>query len=192
MKKGNKTAIITSVVVVICMLVVGGALWFANRKDPVNEGIDEEPVNTETLMTSVEQADLDTPEVTDELEVTPSPEVNMPVIEISTMVIAEELVQPMQEVPEKPETPETLEALQDLPELKEGTDLTDPDRVPEYKEEPEPTIAPSDTVVTKPSTSESHPGQIYVEGFGWVDYSGSNQGEGAEDMYLNGNKIGDM
>lgn len=35
-------------------------------------------------------------------------------------------------------------------------------------------------------------GQTYLPGFGWVENSGENQGEIAEDMYENGNKIGEM
>lgn len=35
-------------------------------------------------------------------------------------------------------------------------------------------------------------GQTYLPGFGWIDNSGENQGKVAEDMYENGNKIGEM
>lgn len=35
-------------------------------------------------------------------------------------------------------------------------------------------------------------GQVWVPGFGWVDDSGDNVGTKADDMYENGNKIGDM
>ena len=35
-------------------------------------------------------------------------------------------------------------------------------------------------------------GKIYVEGFGWIDDVGEGQGTTADDMYENGNKIGEM
>lgn len=52
--------------------------------------------------------------------------------------------------------------------------------------------------VSKTSPSElksgdkNEKGQVWVPGFGWVDDSGDNIGSKAEDMYENGNKIGDM
>ena len=56
------------------------------------------------------------------------------------------------------------------------------------------------TVTPESSTSSSTPksgdkndkGQVWVPGFGWVDNSGDNVGTTAEDMYENGNKIGDI
>jgi len=35
-------------------------------------------------------------------------------------------------------------------------------------------------------------GKTYLPGFGWIENSGENQGTVAEDMYENGNKIGNM
>lgn len=35
-------------------------------------------------------------------------------------------------------------------------------------------------------------GQTYLPGFGWIENSGENQGSKAEDMYENGNKVGNM
>lgn len=49
---------------------------------------------------------------------------------------------------------------------------------------------------SEPSTPKSgdknSKGQVWVPGFGWVDNSGENVGTKADDMYENGNKIGNM
>lgn len=53
---------------------------------------------------------------------------------------------------------------------------------------PESTPAP-DT----PKAGDKKDGKIYVPGFGWIeDNGGGGSGTTAEDMYENGNKIGDM
>lgn len=44
----------------------------------------------------------------------------------------------------------------------------------------------------KPQGGETQNGKIYVEGFGWIDDVGEGQGTTADDMYENGNKIGEM
>jgi len=44
----------------------------------------------------------------------------------------------------------------------------------------------------EPQGGETQNGKIYVEGFGWIDDIGEGQGTTADDMYENGNKIGEM
>lgn len=44
----------------------------------------------------------------------------------------------------------------------------------------------------KPQGGEQKDGKIYVPGFGWIDDVGDGQGSTVDDMYENGNKIGDM
>lgn len=96
--------------------------------------------------------------------------------------------QQLQEVPEIPEVPT------EAPELAPDTDLTNPDEVPEYvPTEVEP--VPDTTPVVEPqipADDGSHQGQIYVQGFGWIDYSGPSYSIPAPDCYTNGNQIGDM
>ncbi len=180
MKKENRVAVVTSAVVMVGMLVVGGVLWYFRQAEPADEESVEETIRMETMVVSVEQVDPVIPEGTQ------VPEVSVPVIEVCTIEIAKDPVQPIQEVPEKGEAP------QDPPELKEDTDLTDPDKVPEYKEDPEPTAKPSETVVTKPPADDGHPGQIYVEGFGWIQDIGPGNVIQDTEIYMNGNHIGDM
>jgi len=96
--------------------------------------------------------------------------------------------QQLQEEPEIPVAPT------EAPELMPDTDLTNPDVVPEYvPAEPEP--VPEVTPVVEPTVpvdDGSHQGQIYVQGFGWMDEGGPSQTIPAPDLYPNGNIIGDM
>ena len=60
---------------------------------------------------------------------------------------------------------------------------------PTYK--PEQTeVKPQPTEPAGGSTNEA--GQIYIPGFGYVDYEGNNVGIKDDSMYENGNKIGIM
>ena len=96
--------------------------------------------------------------------------------------------QQLQEVPEIPVAPT------EAPELAPDTDLTNPDEVPEYvPTEVEP--VPGTTPIAEPQVpvdDGSHQGQIYVQGFGWIDYEGPSQAIPAPDLYPNGNIVGDM
>lgn len=44
----------------------------------------------------------------------------------------------------------------------------------------------------EPQGGSQKDGKIYVPGFGWIDDVGDGQGSTVDDMYENGNKIGDM
>ncbi|MGN0424683.1 MAG: DUF6550 family protein [Acetatifactor sp.] len=141
--------------------------------------------------TEVMESEVEEPEVEEiEPEVTETGEVAAEPIEIEiTPVIREDVVQSIQEDPEVPELPT------EPPALKENEDITNPDKKPEYDEETKPDekpTPPTEKVETKPKDDGDHPGQVYVIGFGWVDYLGPNETIYAHDMYMNGNKIGDM
>lgn len=84
--------------------------------------------------------------------------------------------QKLQTDPVKPEAPAK-------PELPEDADTTNSSKPPEYK--------PEDT--EKKSASESKPQNGGgLPGFDNVPDGGANQGEYLDDMYENGNKIGEM
>ena len=53
-----------------------------------------------------------------------------------------------------------------------------------------PTVTPTETEPAAGSTNSS--GQVYVPGFGYVENSGENTGIQDNEMYENGNKIGEM
>lgn len=44
----------------------------------------------------------------------------------------------------------------------------------------------------EPKGGDKKDGKIYVPGFGWIDDIGEGEGTKAEDMYENGNKVGNM
>lgn len=81
------------------------------------------------------------------------------------------------------------------------TEVTKPSEPPQDVKT-NPSQKPDGEKVTKPenSTAPSTPkagdkndkGQMWFPGFGWVDDGGANEGTKADDMYENGNKIGDM
>jgi hypothetical protein len=95
--------------------------------------------------------------------------------------------------PEPPENPKAADGTDRTPSSDEDHDFTpeSPDAPPAYKPEDtekKPTPSPE----SKPQGGEVKDGKIYVPGFGWIDDVGEGQGSTADDMYENGNKIGDM
>lgn len=89
--------------------------------------------------------------------------------------------QKLQSDPVKPEAPEK-------PEVPKDADTTKPSKPPEYK--PEDTEKKPATE-SKTQGGETKNGKVYLPGFGWVTETGGS-GSTAEDMYENGNKIGEM
>lgn len=94
------------------------------------------------------------------------------------------------EAPDKPESPAgtTLpddHGAQDVPEAERKTE---DEPVPTYSEQP--TSKPTESEPAAGSTNAA--GQVYVSGFGYVDYEGENVGIQDESIYENGNKIGIM
>ena len=156
----------------------------------------EEPFMSSEPVLLVEQpevvaSEMEEPEVEEiEPEVTETREIMAESIEIEiTPMSQEDVVQSIQEDPVVPEPPT------EPPTLKENEDITNPDKKPEYDEETKPDekpTPPTEKVETKPKDDGDHPGQVYVIGFGWVESSGPNVSIIAEDMYMNGNKIGEM
>ncbi|MBR3510346.1 MAG: hypothetical protein IKO03_16430 [Lachnospiraceae bacterium] len=165
-----------------CIAFAGVFLW-GTRKP--TEDVPEIPVETQTEAEPDVQT-LEVVQISLSEELTPSEEQNAIPGGIIIATGEPATVQPIQEAPKEAEEPS------DPPALAEDTDLTNPDKVPQYAEDPKPTEKPADTVVTKPQKDDGHPGQMYIEGFGWVTIGSGNTSTYAEDMYMNGNKIGDM
>ncbi|AEY67574.1 DUF6550 family protein [Clostridium sp. BNL1100] len=96
--------------------------------------------------------------------------------------------QSIQAEPTKPAEP-SEEAKTDPAKKPDGEKVTNTTPVEHDKvTKPENSTPPS----TPKSGDKNEKGQVWVPGFGWVDNSGDNVGTQAEDMYENGNKIGDM
>ena len=97
--------------------------------------------------------------------------------------------QTIQADPVKPDAPA---APSTVAESHTAEDVPEADR----NAETPPTYTKEQTTVTEPSTpdagSTNANGQVYVPGFGYVDNSGGNQTVEDNNIYENGNKIGDM
>lgn len=86
------------------------------------------------------------------------------------------------EIATKPTTPPP-------PTLKDEAALTNMDEEPVYEEEQ--TVVTTAPPSEQPKNGQVSGDQIYVQGFGWIDYEGGGGiGEVNEQMYQNGNKIG--
>ena len=105
----------------------------------------------------------------------------------------------------QPEVPEIAEVEEVIPPGEEKSEATLSELVEEADIVPEPSPAqtPPEREVQAPSEQDATPQQepepapapdnmVYVPGFGWVESQGPNHAEYAEDMYENGNKIGNM
>ena len=102
------------------------------------------------------------------------------------------------EIPEREEiiSPEGEKAEAILPELVEEADEPSPAQMLSPSEAPVPPeqdATPQQEPEPAPASPDSTPdNMVYVPGFGWVESQGPNHAEYAEDMYENGNKIGNM
>ena len=96
--------------------------------------------------------------------------------------------------PEQPEKPEAPSGTTTLPEDHDGSDVPEEERKTEDEEPPTyekpPANPPAESEPAAGSTNSS--GQVYVPGFGYVENSGGNTGIQDNEMYENGNKIGEM
>ena len=123
--------------------------------------------NTETAADSTESSQpVDTrPAQTDQTEQSIQPEVTKP-------------AEPSQEVKK------------DATQKPDGTKVETPP-VPVVHEE---VVQPSETesAPNQPQGGDVQDGKTYLPGFGYIENSGSNQENYAEDMFENGNKIGNM
>lgn len=184
MKDKTKIWLLSTILLVGCALLIFG-IGRMLYKDPVRtlakEGTDaaSEEVTTDNSNEGPELIEIGEEDV----EVTV---MDASGLEISDVIQAED-EQKIQEDAVIPDPPE------ETTELKDGEDPTNPDKVPEYKDQiPEKKPGESPTI-TVPDNNKGHEGEIYVEGFGWIKYNGQpNETIYAPEMYLSGEKVGDM
>ena len=188
--KIKRSVLITSLVAVFgvgifCfgyMLFGNGGTGSAIEPEERIEIAKADPVEPEIVIDiKAEKTDVAVPEII------PEPIV----IDITPVVSTDDNVQELQPVATQPPVPA------EPPKFKEGTDINDPEVKPVYEEtvvsEPVATPKPEGgEVVTKPKDEGGHEGEIYVPGFGWLKDSGPSKSVPAPDMYMNGNKVGDM
>lgn len=100
-------------------------------------------------------------------------------------------------------TKQTIQKDAEKPKEPRKEELTDPTQKPNGEKVVEPPKNVDHDKVEKPieppkkkdepkGGDTNNKGQTYLPGFGWIENSGENQGSKAEDMYENGNKVGNM
>lgn len=97
----------------------------------------------------------------------------------------EQSIQPEVTKPAEP----SEEAKKDATQKPDGTKVETPPTPVEHED----VVTPTETepVANQPQGGETQDGKVYLPGFGWVTDTGSS-GTTADDMYENGNKIGEM
>lgn len=98
----------------------------------------------------------------------------------------EQSIQPEVTKPAEP----SEEAKTDAKQKPDGTKVETPPTPVEH----EAVVVPTETEPkqNQPQGGDVQDGKTYMPGFGYIENSGSNQENYAEDMYENGNKIGNM
>lgn len=152
----------------VAEIVVDPSSLATSPEEPVTEEtkVIVQP-NTETAADSTESSQpVDTrPAQTDQTEQSIQPEVTKP-------------AEPSQEVKK------------DATQKPDGTKVETPAAPVAHEEVVQPTEAES--APNQPQGGDVQDGKTYLPGFGYIENSGSNQENYAEDMFENGNKIGNM
>ena len=167
--KTKRRLTIAGAVVICIALVVAIGMRFA--KEPVRpDASSQEPVSSSEMAPDIQDK-------TDKKEVVVSPQPTTEPESSETLPPQTDLPeQKLQPDPVKPEAPAK-------PELPKDADTTNPSKPPEYR--------PEDTE-KKPAAESKPQGGGGLPGFDNVPDGGANQGEYLDDMYENGNKIGEM
>lgn len=181
------------------LIIVGGILLCAVLVILISTSLQKEPVTD----TAVPETSVITGEVVvDDSRPTESTELMEPAEKEEVTVPAIEVIDsPVVAAADDSGTEQTIQA--DIPEKPTYTEeqLMDPTRKPngEKIDPPKDNFAETSQTPKEPSKStepqggDTKDGQIYLPGFGWVkDEGGGGEGITAEDMYENGNKIGEM
>lgn len=149
-------------------IVVDPSSFATSPEEPVTEEtkVIVQP-NTETAADSTESSQpVDTrPAQTDQTEQSIQPEVTKP-------------AEPSEEVKK------------DATQKPDGTKVETPPAPVAHEEVVQPTE--TESAPNQPQGGDVQDGKTYLPGFGYIENSGSNQENYAEDMFENGNKIGNM
>lgn len=181
-EKTKKIAVVTGLVLTGVLAVAGISLTL-KREEPATYLTDESDLTAEVNV----DANITESTPTPSTEPTKEPDIVIST-DVTPDIEGEGVLQSIQPDSVKTEEEKPSEPPADNQEAGTTDKNTPPDN----------TQIPAETT-TKPDTSD-HPqngtirdGQIYVEGFGWVDYEGGGtSGTQADDMYENGNKVGSM
>lgn len=191
MTEKTKKIILISIGCLLCVAVaVGIATRFSGNAEVPSGVVSDEPAQNgdpDVNINSDGQTDMDIQvETPDESKTDPAQGADSSGLE--------QTIQADPVKPEQPEKPEAPAGTSTLPEDHDAEDVPEEERKTEDEEPPTyeepPTVTPTETEPAAGSTNSS--GQVYVPGFGYVENSGENTGIQDNEMYENGNKIGEM
>ena len=183
-EKTKRTALIAAGVLLCAVLAVGIAGRFATRPAADDPAVSDDVQGTKEPIVKVNE-----PEVKIEGDAETPAEKADP----GKGAVSSGMEQTIQGTPTKPDAPEKPEVPGQVQKDHTAENVPEADR---NKETP-PAYQPEQTEV-KPQPTEpaggsiNEAGQVYIPGFGYVDYEGDNVGIKDESMYENGNKIGIM
>lgn len=173
--KTKKRLIVSVGLAVSIVLIILIAMQF--KKEPVKEVVDSSPSSAATI-TPAEALKTQKDIVVQDSKVA---EATKSTTQAPNTAISSGTKQTIQPDPVKPTTPKSTDKTS-------GTD-----KKPTVTGKPNTAAKDSTTSKTEPKGGEKKDGKIYVPGFGWVkDNGGGTEVKPVDDMYENGNKIGEM
>ena len=139
---------------------------------------------------SSQNVTVDTPDIAEKEDDIMVPPIQIPQESESANGVdkgTEQTIQP--DISEKPTYSE--EELTNPDQKPNGDKVTENDKVQDHDKVEQPVTPPKNENQPQGGDVNSK-GETYLPGFGWIENSGENQGNVAEDMYENGNKVGIM
>lgn len=177
--KTKKRLILSVGLVISIVLIILIATQF--KKEPVKEVADSS-TSSATTITPAEALKTQKDIVVQDSKVA---EATKSTTQTPNTAISSGTKQTIQPDPVKPTTPTAK------PKSTDKTSGTD--KKPTVTGKPNTAAKDSTTSKTEPKSGEKKDGKIYVPGFGWVkDNGGGTEVKPVDDMYENGNKIGEM
>lgn len=179
----KKYFIVASGIIVIALLIAKIGSQF--EKEPVVNAVIPQNEN------KVNDVVIDKPEIEEnEDDIIVEPVIIPEQIQMDNGAIDTGTEQKIQgDVPEKPTYTEE--------QLTDPTQRPNGEKVEQLKEDDEvETVPTQESPITEtnnePQGGDTKDGLVYVPGFGWIPDIGEGEGIAVEEMYENGNKIGDM
>lgn len=181
--KTKRRLIVASGLIISVILIV--LITNQLKKEPIEDAVlPNQSIETNDII-------VEKPVITEKEDEIIVPEIKIPDTEkIDNGAIDTGTEQTIQEDVEKPKEP-TEEQLTDPTQKPNGDKVETPPEPVEHDKVEKPAETPKSNDVPQGGDTNNQ-GKTYLPGFGWIENSGENQGTVAEDMYENGNKIGNM
>jgi cytoskeletal protein RodZ len=188
----TKKRLIVTVLCILCFVLIIAISSRMKREEPEVAMNPITPAVTEEITPEITEPALTT---TPTPTLTSTPEVSVQPIEPTATPV------PSKDTGNSEGTDQSIQTEVTKPAEPSEEVKTDPTKKPDGEKVTKVTPADKGTKKNNDTSSSSstpksgdknEKGQIWVPGFGWVDDSGDNVGNEADDMYENGNKIGEM